>query len=99
MAKVRANWIAEGLGAKQPNTASSSPDKSEEPNIIPTNVSGGKSNSLTKSEYLMMVEDITADMRRTGQPTQDIMLYVKFLISDHCEFIPKEIRKGDTLDS
>lgn len=47
----------------------------------------------------MLVEDITADMRRTGQSTQDIVLFIKFLSSAHCEVIPIEIRKGDTLDS
>lgn len=47
----------------------------------------------------MMVEDIAADMRRTGQPTQDIVLFIKFLSSGHCEVIPQDVRKGDTLDS
>ena len=47
----------------------------------------------------MLVEDITADMRRTGQPIQDIVLFIKFLSSAHCEVIPQEVRKGDTLDS
>lgn len=47
----------------------------------------------------MLVEDIAADMRRTAQPTQDIVLFIKFLSSAHCEVIPPEVRKGDTLDS
>lgn len=45
-----------------------------------------------------MVEDITADMRRTGQETQDIVLFIKFLSSEHCEVIPKTVRKGKSLD-
>lgn len=59
----------------------------------------GKDSHISKSDYLMMVEDITADMRRLGQPTQDILLFTKFISSAHCEIIPQEIRKGDTLDS
>ena len=47
----------------------------------------------------MMVEDITSDMRRLGQETKDIVLYIKFLSSQHCDFIPKQIRKGKTIDS
>lgn len=47
----------------------------------------------------MLVEDITADMRRTGQPTQDIVLYIKFLSSGHCDVIPKDIRKSKSIDS
>lgn len=53
----------------------------------------------SKSEYLMMVDDISADMRRIGQPTQDIVLFIKFLSSDHCDVIPQEIRKGDTIEA
>lgn len=33
LAKIRANWISEGISSKQPNTASSSPDKTEEPSV------------------------------------------------------------------
>ena len=47
----------------------------------------------------MLVEDVTGDMRRTGQPTQDIVLFIKFLTSAHCEVIPPEVRKADTLES
>ena len=46
-----------------------------------------------------MVEDIAADMRRIGNPQQDIVLFIKFISSGHCEVIPKEIRKGNTFDS
>lgn len=101
MAKVRSCWIAEGATGKQPNTASSSPDKSEEPTVVPASFDyTGKLNQQSiKSEYVMLVEDITADMRRTGQSTQDIVLFIKFLSSAHCEVIPPEVRKGDTLDS
>lgn len=35
MAQLRAQWISEGLGSNQPNTASSTPDKSEEPSQPP----------------------------------------------------------------
>ena len=59
----------------------------------------GKSSLQTNSQYLMMVDDIAADMRRTGQTTQDIVLFIKFLSSAHCEVIPPEIRRGDSLDA
>jgi len=101
MAKVRVTWIAEGPTGKQPNTASSSPAQSEEPTVTPASFdyTGKLPESSNKSEHLMLVEDITADMRRTGQSTQDIVLFIKFLSSGHCEVIPAEVRKGDTLDS
>lgn len=94
IAKVRSTWIKEGLTSKQPNTASSSPDKNAEPAAEKPGENGG-----LISDYLLMVEDITADMRRSGQPTQDIVLFIKFLSSAHCEVIPPEVRKGDSLDS
>lgn len=98
IAKCRANWIQEGVtSAKSPSTTTTptTGEQKGEPAVLDKN---GKV-VQTKSEWLMLVEDVTADMRRTGQPTQDIVLFIKFLTSAHCEVIPPEVRKADTLDS
>jgi len=47
----------------------------------------------------MLIEDVTGDMRRVGIPTQDIVLFIKFLSSAHCEIVPEDIRSGDKLES
>jgi len=44
---------------------------------------------------MMLIEDLTGDMRRVKIPTQDIVLLIKFMMSDHCQLVPEEFKKGD----
>lgn len=52
-----------------------------------------------RSAYVLMLEEICADMRRCQVGTQSITQFVKFISSPQCEVVPAAIRGSDSAES